>query len=172
MNRIYLIVFSLIISTTGYSQTSDSLLTIKNLKKLFKTNSNNLCSLELDSEWSACFRDENNYLTADTIQLYSDKYHYLKGNYCNLINWTFTDKSTMSISKTKVCQEPPISSLLSEGQDLKIKLKKEDSNLVINIYRKRKLKDKFVVLSIDSDVMYNGKCGYRLTIVRQKTTNN
>ena len=83
-----------------------------------------MCCGETDPVWSVCFNNDGNYVTLDTIQLYSDKYHYLKGNCCNIVNWTFTNKSTITISKTKVCQEPPIGSVSYDDQDLKIKIKK------------------------------------------------
>ena len=98
MNKIYLIFFTLITSTTLYSQTPDTSLTKKNVKELFKTDFNYVCCGETDPVWSVCFNNDGNYVTLDTIQLYSDKYHYLKGNCCNIVNWTFTNKSTITFT--------------------------------------------------------------------------
>ena len=168
MRKLFIFIFTISIGSIGYSQTPDTSLTKKNVNKLFKTDFNYVCCVDQNPVWSICFNGENEYTTADTIQLFSDKYHYLKGNCCTVVEWNFNKKNTISISKTKVCQEPPMTTLSFDDSNIKIKLKKDDTELNLLLFKDGKLIDKFNLIAIDKDVMYNKKNGFRLTMIRQK----
>jgi hypothetical protein len=105
----------------GHSPTPGYFIDKKNVTELFKTEYNNVCCVEQNPLWPICINGEDEYSRSETIQLFSDKYHYLKGNCCNIEEWDFNKKNTISISKTKVCQEPPLSIIAYDDSNLKIK---------------------------------------------------
>lgn len=166
MKQLLIIIFTISIGSTGYSQIPDTSLTKKNMIELFKTDFNYVCCVEQNPVWSICFSGEDEYSTADTIQLFSDKYHYLKGNCCNVVEWVFNKKTIISISKTKVCQEPPLSTMSYDDSNIKIKLKTDDTKIKLLLFKNGKLIDKFILIAIDNDVMYNENNGFRLTMIR------
>lgn len=168
MKQLLIFIFTISFYSIGYSQIPDTSLTKKNVAELFKKDFNYVCCVEQNPVWSICFSDGNEYSTADTIQLFSDKYHYLKGNCCNVVEWIFSKKNTIFISKTKVCQEPPLSTVSADESNIKIKIKTNDSNLKLQLFKNGKLIDEFMLIAIDYDVMYNKSNGFRLTMVRQK----
>lgn len=166
MRSLVILIVTSFFFLTGFSQSQNLSLTAKNLKKLFNTPqyfSNGLDEIE----WAACYNADGNYYKADTVQLYSDKYHYLTTQCCYNISWIFDNSNTFTIIETKVCQEPPISMSHLENCNLKIKFKNKGGALTMLIYKNRKLKDKFLLFSLNSAEMKNGELGYRLTLVRQ-----
>lgn len=146
--------------TISYSQTTTSEqnleLTETNIKRLIK----------LNTEWTACFISDSAYITADTINLYSDIYYYLTTECCYETSWKFTNSTTFNMSDTKVCQEPPVSTINFENGELKIRFVKSDNVLTMTIYNNKILKDEFNVVSLDYVELRKDQFVYRLTMVR------
>jgi hypothetical protein len=151
----------------SFSQTQNLSLTEKNLKRLFNTPPD-ICCVPQKPEWTACYNTDSGYYKVDTVQLYSDKYYYLTVHCCYDIEWTFYNSTTFALSETKVCQEPPLSMVSFDNSNLKIKFNNKNNTLTMFIYKDRKLKDRFVLLSLDTVEMKNGQLGYRLTMLRRK----
>jgi hypothetical protein len=170
LTRVIIIILTLFSLTSGYGQTKptsgkDLELTKKNLKRLFSLKPD-ICCPAPPPEWTACYNTGSIYATTDTVRLYSYMYYYLTTHCCYVTSWTFSNSTTFSLSETKVCQEPPLSSISFDNSRLKISFDKKDENLVMSIYKKGKLKDKFILLSLENFEMKSGKQGYKLTMLR------
>ena len=170
MTRTIVVILTIFSLTSSFGQTKitprqDLELTEKNLKRLFSLKPDMCCPAPLP-EWTACYNTDSTYATTDTVKLYSDMYYYLTTQCCYVTSWTFSNSTTFGLSETKVCQEPPLSSVSSDNSDLKIKFDKKAENLVMSTYKKGKLKDKFILLFLENFEMKSGKQGYKLTMVR------
>ena len=170
LTRILITILTLFSLTSGYGQTKpiseqDLELTEKNIKRLFSLIPD-ICCPAPPSEWTACYNTDSTYATSDTVILYNDMYYYLTTHCCYVTNWTFSNSTTFSLSETKVCQEPPPSSISFDNIGLKIRFYKKDENLIMSIYKNGKLKDKFILLSLENCEMKRGKQGYKLTMLR------
>jgi hypothetical protein len=156
--------------TSTYGQTdTPSLqnleLTKKNIKRIFSLPPDMCCPVP-DPEWIACYTADSTYSTADTVQLFNDSYYYLKAECCYITSWGFTNRTTFTLSKTRICQEPPVSSLNSGNIGLKMKFKKRGETLILSIHKDGNLTDRFILLSLANVEMHSGKQGYTLTILR------
>lgn len=168
MKQLCIFIFILATGLMGYTQTSDTSLTKTNVTKILNSNFNDSFGTEQNPVWSICFNKEGDYETADTIQLFSDMYHYLKGNCCNVVEWNIFKRNRIFISNMKVCQEPPMTTLSIDDSNIKLKIISEESQLMISLLKDRKLIDQFQIIAIDNDVMYNQDSGFRITMVRQE----
>lgn len=169
MKRTIIIILTFFSLTPSYgqldSQPSQNLeLSAKNIKRLFfKPDSMHPTK---QSEWIACSNADSTYSNADTIRLYNDHFYYLTTHCCYVTSWTFYSRNIFNLSNTKMCQEPPMSSMRSDDYGLKIKIGKKEENLILSIYKDGKLKDKFILLSLDNFIKKNGKSGCCLTMIR------
>ncbi len=169
--RTFLAICSIFSLTFSFGQSTttpgeDLELTEENLKRLFSES--DACCPEQLSVWTACYHTDVAYATSDTIKLYNDMYFYLTTSCCYETSWTFTKSNTFNLLETKVCQEPPQSLLNFDNYDLKIKFDKKDDHLILSVYKQKKLKDQFLLLSLEHHEKKNGKHGYQLTMVRMK----
>ena len=170
LTRILITILTLFYLTSGYGQTKptsgqDLELTEKNIKRIFSLKPD-MCCPAPPPEWTACYNSDSTYATSDTIILFSDMYYYLTTHCCYVTSWTFSNSTTFSLSETKVCQEPPPSSISFDNSGLKIMFDKKDEQLIMSIYKKGKLKDEFILLSLDNFEMKSGKQGYKLIMLR------
>jgi len=170
LTRAIIIILTFFSLTASYGQANITSgqnleLTEKNIKRLFSIKPD-ICCPAPASQWTACYNTDSTYNTADTIQLYSDMYYYLTTHCCYVTSWTFSNSTTFSLSNTKVCQEPPLSSIGFDNSGLKIKFGKKGENLIMSIYKNGKMMDKFILLSLDNFEMKSGKQGYKLTMLR------
>ncbi len=106
------------------SQPSQNLeLSAKNIKRIFfkpdRMDPNEL------SEWITCSNTDSTYNNSDTIRLYNYRFYYLTAHCCYVTSWTFYNRKIFNLSHTKVCQEPPMSSIRSVDCRLKIKFGKK-----------------------------------------------
>ena len=168
MKRTILLFLTMIMFLPVFSQTQNLSLTKSNIEKLFKTDFNYVPGIKQNPEWTTCFDSYGSYINADTIQLYSDKYHYMTEKCCCDISWSFKNSTTVTIFETNVCQEPPPTTVSINNENLTIKFKDRDSSLIMTLYKNGKLKDRFVLISLDNFKMRNGKMGYKLTMIREK----
>jgi hypothetical protein len=53
-----------------------------------------------------------------------------------------------------------------DNSGLKIKFDEKEERLIMSVYHKQQLKDKFILLSLDHVEMKNGEQGYKLTMRR------
>lgn len=170
MTRIFFILLTLFSVTSGYGQTNptagqDLELSEQNIKRLFSLKPDMCCPVP-PTEWTACYATDSTYATSDTVILYSDMYYYLTAHCCYVTSWTFSNSTTFSMTETHVCQEPPPTSWSFDNSGLKIKFDKKEERLIMSVYHKQQLKDKFILLSLDHVEMKNGEQGYKLTMRR------
>jgi hypothetical protein len=170
MKSFFLILVATLITTNILGQTiknsqSNLELTERNLKRLFSIRPN-ICCPAPPPEWIACYNNDSAYNKADTIRLFSDQYYYLTKHCCNITSWNFESKTTFSLIETKVCQEPPVSSIHWNNSALKIKFHNKDNILTMSVYKKRKLKDKFILISLENYEAKNSQPVYQLTMLR------
>ena len=156
--------------TSGYGQTNptagqDLELSEQNIKRLFSFKPDMCCPVP-PTEWTACYATDSTYATSDTVILYSDMYYYLTAHCCYVTSWTFSNSTTFSLTETKVCQEPPPTSWCFDNSGLQIKFDKKEEHLIMTVYHKQQVKDKFILLSLDHVNMKNGEQGYKLTMRR------
>jgi len=120
----------------------------------------------MPAKWIACYNTDSTYYTSDTIRLYNDMYYYLGAHCCYITGWTFDNSNTFSLSRTHVCEEPPLSTVSIDDCKQKIRFGKNGNYLTISIYKRGKLKDKFDIIALEPATMYNGDPGYKLTMKR------
>lgn len=158
--------------TTSYCQSftspdQNTRLTKKKLRQLFSENVN-ICCRNSPVEWIALNNDSSSYYRSDTIMLYSDSHYYLNKNYCHLSSWIFSDYKTFRLLETKICQEPPLSTLSVANSGLNIRFSKNGRLIHLSIYKDKELRDKFVIVSLDHIKRTQDQYIYRLTLVRQR----
>lgn len=164
LSPVLLILILICVNITA--KTQDTTLTQKNLKRIFKLP--NIYNAELKPEWIACFNDDSAYNKADTIQLYNDMYYYLKGNCCYVTSWIFDKNTIFTLIITHVCQEPPISTIKPDDDNLKIRFKNKNNISTIKIYHGNKLRNSFILLSLKYIEIDKGHHYYCLKMLKQK----
>lgn len=117
-------------------------------------------------EWITCDTDSG-YYHDDTIHLYRS-YHYCFGSgCCQFVRWTLSPKYTFSLTSFLFCQEPPVSGITMENQDLKFDISGSENRTTIAIRRKKEVIDKFEVVDLRTVTLPdNMGTSQRLTLVR------
>ena|SRR6218665_875135 len=142
-------------------------LTIKNIKRMFSIATDD-SSPDASTIWTACYNSENTYSKADTVELYSDEYYYMSVNCCYVTTWQFENSTTMDLSVTDVCEEPPVSSINGDDFDLRLKFKEENGVVKLAIFSGKVLRDEFIVAGLDIVELREKKEVYHLTLIRKK----
>jgi hypothetical protein len=117
-------------------------------------------------EWMACDEDST-YYRSDTIQLYRNAYYYLESDCCRFVQWHLSPKYTFTLSEFRPCQEPPVSGVRMENQDLKFEINGFASRVTIAVLRKKQAIDTFEVIDLRTVTLPNrNETSQRLTLKR------
>lgn len=155
-----ILILTLFSLTLSYGQESNSDQSIEFTEETIK----NLFILY--PEWSYCSVSDSSYYSADTIMLYSDNYYYLSTKCCYETSWHITKSTTLDMSVTNVCQEPPPSLIDFEKRELELRFDQIDNFLILSIYKNHIKKDQFNFISLDYIELKKDQFTYRLTLVR------
>jgi hypothetical protein len=95
--------------------------------------------------------DDSLYFKSDLIKLYQYQTSNKLSKVCKTLNWSFYKKNKFVLTKAEKCKEPPtIEGNLKENW-FETKIEKNDLGLILEIYNKNKLADRFRVIEINND---------------------
>lgn len=117
-------------------------------------------------EWRACDEDSTYYFS-DTIQLYRNYYYCFGSGCCRFVQWHLSPKYTFTLTEFRFCQEPPVSGIRMENQDLKFKVRESGNMVTIAVLRKKEVIDKFEAIDLRTVTLpESNQTSQRLTLKR------
>lgn len=116
--------------------------------------------------WMACDEDSTYYLN-DTVKLYRNYYYCFGSGCCRFVRWHLAPKYTLTLTEFRFCQEPPVSGVRMENQDLKFKIKRSGNMVTIAVLRNKEVIDKFEVVDLRTVTLpESNQTSERLTLRR------
>ena len=119
--------------------------------------------------WIACNHDSSFY-KMDTAYFCTNNYYtQTNSNCCQFINWTFYNPDAFIRTLEQTCKEPASAKSYTDDDNFKIVLIDNNGVLYIELFNRKKLVDKFRVLTLERQKKFGSDGDYEIIkLVRQR----
>lgn len=164
--KLFLLIIFLIFANPNSAQKIE--LSKRNIYKVFKNtivqNKKNFISIPSNAWYTN--NTNNNYYKSDTIT-FTNAQSYNR-SFCNVINWTFYKKDKFVRTFGNYCNEPPTEKVSNKSDFFDIKIIKQNSDLILELYNDRKIIETFKVISLESSQTLSYKNVKKITLTLKR----
>jgi hypothetical protein len=93
-------------------------------------------------------QNDSSYQSADTLYFYNNPAFRYEKHFCEFVDWNFYKKDAFWIQRLQLCKEPTTASATKEKDFFTFEIPDKQRPLVLQIFQKGKIVDRFEVVSL------------------------